>query len=212
MKDGTFSFGDLSRRKGSEMRRPKGPDPVRETRAAITRFLFLRDRPGAVDLCLVLGCPSVSSMDPAVELFHAGLTPWIVISGRGPEDLPESEFSLFVNYALERGVPAESMLQEMESTNTRENFINSSKLIEERIGWDQVCSAAIVGKPFHMRRALMTARRWWPPHLALILLPSLSAEDLQPDTWWKTARGRERIFAEIERIGHYALKGDLKGD
>ena len=185
--------------------------PDRETREAITRFLFLADTPRAVDLCLVLGCPSVVSMDPAIDLFRRGLTPWIVIGGRGPEELPEPEYLLFSNYALERGVPSGNLLLEKESGNTRENFVYSSKLIEERIGWDRVDSAAIVGKPFHMRRALMTARRWWPSHVELVLLPSRDPGDLQPGSWWKTARGRERIFAEIERIGRYALKGDLEG-
>ncbi len=47
----------------------------RETRETITRFLFLADAPRAVDLCPVLGCPSVVSMDPAIDLFRRGRVP-----------------------------------------------------------------------------------------------------------------------------------------
>ena len=175
----------------------------------MTQFLFLSDTLRAVNLCLVLGCPSKSSMDPAIELFHQKMTPWIIISGKGQKEPPETEARLFFDYGRSRGVPGECMLMEHEAVNTRENFIYSARLIEKRIGWKHVRSAAIVGKPFHMRRALMTARRWWPRDLSLILLPSRSPEDLQPDTWWRTSRGRERIFAEIERIGRYALSGDI---
>ena len=33
--------------------------------------------------------------------------------------------------------------------------------------------------------------------------------DIGPDTWWKTEYGKDRIMAEIERIGKYYRTGDL---
>lgn len=183
-----------------------------KTRDAITRFLFLRDDPGPVDLCLVLGNLTVTSMDPAIDLYHQGLTPALVISGRGPDDPREPEYRLFAEYARQKGVPAEVLHLEKEARNTRENFQNSAVLIERQFGWRQIRSAAIVGKPYHMRRALMTARRWWPEHVDLSMLPSRCETDLQPHNWWETTRGHTRVMAEIERIGRYAIKGDLRDD
>ncbi len=186
------------------------PDSTAAIRTAITDFLFIRDEAQPVDICLVLGAPSPSSVDPAIELFRRGLTPIILISGRGPDELPEAEYQLLHRRALEAGIPAECMLLEKEARNTRDNFINSARLIEKQIGWAGIRSAAIVGKPFHMRRALMTARRWWPEHLRLLMLPTTDPGDLQPESWWLSARGRQRIFAEIERIGRYALTDDIR--
>ena len=33
--------------------------------------------------------------------------------------------------------------------------------------------------------------------------------DLSAENWWRTAKGRARIFTELGKIGEYALKGDL---
>ena len=54
-----------------------------ESRDAISRFLFVQDDAAPVDLCFVLGCPTPSNMDPAIELFRRGWTPKILISGYG---------------------------------------------------------------------------------------------------------------------------------
>lgn len=181
-------------------------------RDAITQFLFLRDEPQPVDLCLVLGNLTVASMDPAIDLYRQGWTPAIVISGRGPDDLREPEHRLFAEYALARGIPAEVLHLEKEARNTRDNFQNTVALIEEQFGWERVRCVAVVGKPYHMRRALMTARRWWPEHVEFSMLPSRDDADLQPHNWWQTSRGHTRVMAEIERIGRYAIQGDLRDD
>ena len=57
---------------------------VAEVRAAVARFLHLEDEPQPVDLSFVLGSATPSSIDPAIDLFKAGLTKRIWISGKGP--------------------------------------------------------------------------------------------------------------------------------
>lgn len=47
-----------------------------ETRDAITKFLFLEDKPAPVDLCFILGSPSISSIVPAVHLYQLRLRAW----------------------------------------------------------------------------------------------------------------------------------------
>ncbi len=186
------------------------PGPL-DSRDAITRFLFLEDRPAPVDLCFVLGCPTPTNMEPAIDLYRQRMAPVIMISGHGPrpQEIPESK--LFRDYAVARGVPAEAMVLETAASNTRENFAFSAPIIAERFGWDRIRRVALVAKPYHMRRAVMTARRQWPAHLRLLAAPSREPGDFPAATWWQTEAGRSYIFTELRAIGTYALQGDIGG-
>lgn len=185
-------------------------DPI-ASRDAITRFLFVEDEAAPVDLCFVLGCPTPSNMDPAIALHAGGLAPLILISGHGPAPQPVPESVLFRDYAMARGVPEAAMLLETEATNTKENFTLSAPLIAGRLGWERIRRVALVAKPYHMRRAIMTARRHWPAHLALIAQPSREADDFLASNWWQTPVGREFVLRELRAIGTYGLQDDIGG-
>ncbi len=70
-------------------------------------------------------------------------------------------------------------------------------------------TVAVATKPFHTRRALMTARQQWPAHVRLVFRPSREVDDLPADMWWQTEVGRRYVFSELRAIGTYALAGDL---
>jgi hypothetical protein len=182
-----------------------------ETRAAITSFLFLRDEPAPVDFCFVLGCPDASTMRPAVDLYTKKFTSKLIISGHGPTPQSPPECEVFKEYAIGHGVPESAISLEQRASNTLENFIFSRRIIASEVGWPNTCSAAIVGKPFHMRRALMTARMHWPADLRLLMLPAASSEEETADGWWKSAKGRSYVFSELEAIGRYAMLGHIGG-
>lgn len=179
-----------------------------QTRKAITDFLFIRDPPRAVDCALVLGSASVANMDPAIALYRADLTSRIVISGHGPTgEEPEPEWRTLKAYGASQGVPDEAMLIEPDARNTLDNFRLSYGLLAREVGWDNIASMAIVSRPFHARRARMTARRFIPAEVDLVML---SPDDgVQAHDWWASVYGRYRVFEELRRIGEYALKDDL---
>lgn len=181
------------------------------SRDAITKFMFLSDAPARVDFCFVLGSPSITTIVPAIELYLTGLTPRIMISGSGPHSVERPECEIYREHALARGVPESAILTEAGSTNTLENFALSSPIIETEIGWDKVKIAAIVTKPFHTRRALMTARAHWPAHVEYLMLPSRGEDDPLVDNWWQTESGRHFVMSEMRAIGAYALAGHLGG-
>jgi uncharacterized SAM-binding protein YcdF (DUF218 family) len=186
-----------------------------ETRAAITAFLFLRHAPAPVDFAFVLGSPTLSSVEPAIDLYLRGLTSKIMISGLGPnhgsEPASRSEAETYKDYAIERGIPEKNIITETRATNTLENFTFSHPVVAQHFGWKNIRSVAISGKPFHMRRALMTARAHWPRHLKLLMLPSDHPDDPPAETWWQTEHGRTFVLNELRSIGNYALAGDIGG-
>ncbi|MBA2622664.1 MAG: YdcF family protein [Chthoniobacterales bacterium] len=182
-----------------------------ESRDAITRFLFLQDEPTPVDLCFVLGCPTPTNMDPAIELYRKGFTRKILISGHGRSltELPECE--LFRRYAMHNGVPESALMIERKATNTFENFAFTRTIVEAELGWKNLDRVALVTKPFHMRRAVMTARAQWPGHLQFLKLPPRQPDDVPAATWWQTESGRNYVFAELRAIGTHAASGHLGG-
>jgi len=182
-----------------------------DTRAAITEFLFLRDDPQPVDLCVVLGSRYPQTMDPAIDLWRRGWTPFILITGHGPDDDQDKEADLFFEYGGTQGIPSEAMLVEREARHTKDNFTLSEPIVAGAIGWSRIKKVAIVGKPYHMRRALMTAQRFWPEGIEYAMLPSNLPQDLKAEDWWQGDWGRSRVLDELRRIGEYGAKGDLGG-
>ena len=180
-----------------------------DSRAGISAFLFKKCPPEAVDLAFVLCSPSVSSLQPALALYKAGLTRRILISGNGTAVDGSPEWAFYREHALAAGIPESALLLEKDARNTAENAAFGAALIERDLGWDTVRSLAICAKPFHMRRAIMTVRRHVPADVRLIAQPPNDPGDLSADTWWQSAKGRRRVFAELAKIGDYALKGDL---
>lgn len=193
---------------------------IAEIRSAVARFLHLEDEPQPVDLSFVLGSPSPSTIDPAIDLFKAGLTKRIWISGKGPrpkrwrpfsKNRPEAESRIYRHLAIKRGIPEEAIWIEDRSSNTLENFVFSAKLIETTFGWANIRVISLTAKPYHMRRALMTALKVWPKHLRYVMRPSYAADDPPLDGWWTSPAGRHFVMKELQSIGAYALKGDIEG-
>ncbi len=162
----------------------------------------------------MLGSPTLSSVEPAIALYRRGLTSRIVISGLGPrtaEPPQRAEAEIYREHAVREGVREADISIETRATNTVENFRFTSDLVERSFGWGSIRSVSISGKPFHMRRALMTARAHWPKHLRLVMLPSNDPDDPPAETWWQTDAGRKFVLNELRSIGTYALNGDLAG-
>ena len=66
-----------------------------------------------------------------------------------------SEAAVSARYAMQKGVPADAILLEETSRNTRENLANAQAIANEH----NLASFLIVSTPFHMRRALWMAER-----------------------------------------------------
>ena len=182
---------------------------LHDSRTAISNFLFEKSHPERVDLAFVLCSPTISSIYPAISLYKSGLTPKILISGAGATREGTVEWRLYRDHALASGVAESAILLEKSARHTGENAAFGAALIDKELGWANVRSLAVCAKPFHMRRAIMTLRRHVPADVRLVAQPPNDPGDLSADTWWQTAHGRQRIFAELGKISEYALKGDL---
>jgi len=183
-----------------------------DTREAITRLVFVPNtQQHVVDVAMVLGCPFITNMDPAIELYHKKFVKKLIISGRGPKMVREPEWHVYRRYGLDHGIPSSAIIIEPNATNTRENFLFSETILSREIGWSTIERMAIITSPVHTRRALMTARRYFPPHVALTAFSPSDEQSIQAETWWKTRYGRRIVLGELRRIGEYGLLGHLEG-
>ena len=122
-----------------------------------------KDETRRADAAIVLGA-SVYGNSPspvfserinhAVELYNDGYVDAIIMTGGVGKGNIRSEADIAREYAEQKGVPAESILIEEDSSITKENLENAKKVMDEH-GMD---TALIVSDPLHMKRAVLYAR------------------------------------------------------
>lgn len=115
-----------------------------------------------VDYLIVLGAqvredgPSLVlkyRLDTAIDYLNQYPNTMCIVSGCQGDNEPYSEAEGMKRYLVECGIAADRIITEDQSTNTRENFIYSKKLLPEG------ASVGIVTNNFHMCRAMYLARK-----------------------------------------------------
>lgn len=113
----------------------------------------------------------------------------IVVSGGGPG---------IMNFLLAEGIPRESLIAEWQSTSTRENGIETARILSGMPG-----EKVLLTSDFHMYRALRTFRK-----LGLKMKPMPVPDVLQSAEHWN---GRipafQTLAIESTKIVYYRIRG-----
>ncbi len=103
------------------------------------------------------GTPSVQlswRLDAAVSAYEQHAVPVVVCGARGKDEpMPEAEAMRL--YLEERGIPAEDILEDPDSFNTRQNLINAQRLLSSR---ESIQRVLIVTSDYHVPRSMALAR------------------------------------------------------
>ncbi len=127
-------------------------------------YLCLRQEPQKADVIVGFGNFNTNIARRAAELYHQGIAPKILFTGglgRNTEGLlPEPEAVRFAKVAMECGVPAEDILIEDKSANTKENIEFTRRLLEEK----DIPHGHVLGvhQPFMERRIKAAMGVYWP--------------------------------------------------
>jgi len=145
----------------------------------------------------------------AARLFHAGKAPLVIVSGGRmpwhPDDGPEAEAML--TFLSDLGVPAERVLLEGRSSNTRENAVETRRLLEDR----EIDHVLLVTSALHMRRAEATFRAAGVAVVPVatdhevVTRASSTVLDYLPDAG--ALEGSSRAFKEYLGLFVYRLRG-----
>lgn len=140
------------------------PEAIRADVQTLWRYHDMHHELRPCDVGIGLGSHDPGVAVIATRLFHEGLFPWIVFTGANApttvERFPRGEAVHYREYAVEQGVPAESILVEPRATNTAENLEFSRALLAERR--ITVRSVLIMSRPYQQRRAYATCKLMWP--------------------------------------------------
>lgn len=146
-------------------------------------YTLLPDDRRITDVGIALGCHDTNVARHAAGLFRAGRFPLLVTSGAVSSATralyPEGEGRRFARIAVEHGVAPARILVEATATNTQENIEATRRLLA---GW-RLAAATLVTRPYHARRALLTARLRWP------------------DVAWGVATGEPGFAPYADRLG-----------
>ena len=175
-------------------------DDIREINNLMFNF---HDKITSPDLILVLASSSIKRIEKAVELakkYHLK----ILISGANYLSKDRMyEYEKYYIYAITHGLTKDDLILESISHNTKENIINSLKLIK-----DKYHNVIIVSSSQHLLRVKLTLEKEKKKkkitNINYYLVPSY-ATLVPKDTWYKEEKAKEIIKGELERLIKYRL-------
>jgi hypothetical protein len=118
------------------------------------------DLPEHVDAIVIGGCRDIGLAQRAAELYHAGISKQILITGYRPGYMQVTEAELLAAKCVELGVPKEVIILEKEARNTGENIRLAARALQERN--ISTHSVILIHKPYMSLRFLATAQAQWP--------------------------------------------------
>ena len=160
------------------------------------------------DCILVLGSHDLRVADRGAELYLQGWAPILLFSGglgnltRGIWKEPEAD--QLARIALDKGVPAEAIFIENQSTNTGENILFTQQLLKEK-GLDPQ-AFLLVQKPYMERRSYATFAKHWPEKQLVVTSPQFSFEEY-PTAEIPMEKVINMMVGDLQRIKIYPEKG-----
>ena len=171
-------------------------------------YHHLNHTPQTSDCILVLGSHDLRVADRGAELYLQGWAPILIFSGglgnvtKGIWKDPEAD--RFARIALDKGVPAEAIFIENQSTNTGENILFTQKLLQEKGLNPQ--TFLLVQKPYMERRSYATFKKQWPDKNLIVTSPQISFEDY-PTEEIPLEKVINIMVGDLQRIRIYPDKG-----
>jgi uncharacterized SAM-binding protein YcdF (DUF218 family) len=171
-------------------------------------YHHLNHIPEKTDVILVLGSHDLRVADRGAELYLQGWAPILIFSGglgnvtKGIWKDPEAD--RFARIALDKGVPAEAIFIENQSTNTGENILFTQKLLQDK-GLDPQ-RFLLVQKPYMERRSYATFKKHWPDKELIVTSPQIGFEEY-PNEEIPLERVINIMVGDLQRIRIYPAKG-----
>ena len=180
----------------------------------MTDFIFLQDSPQTADIIMIPGSGYGALADTAAKLWHQGLAPFILPSGKyakltghfeGTCDhhypvsnpVPKTECDYLSAILIDHDIPETAILREAKATYTYENAIFSKQLTDAL--HLEIRTAILCCQAFHARRCLMYYQLLYPD-TQFIICPTVT-QDISKDNWYLSDKKIDKVLGEIERCG-----------
>jgi len=144
-------------------------------------------------------------VDEAHRLWRESLFRWSIVSGGVTPGSQLSECEIIKAAMVERGIPAERILEEHRAMNTGENVVFSLPIIDATIGLANIRSVICLGNTWTARRYPMTLHRHWPEVEKMLI--TVDSFETPLALWHTDAAFRVRVLSEWDKIEPYKAKG-----
>ena len=172
----------------------------------ITDYIFLKPNPQKADLALVFGTRHQDAIKKVFELYQDSLVPMILVSGGQNRVNGENEAFEMSKKLIDLGVNQSNIILEDQSTNSLENVLFSKRVIEKKLGFNNIKKIIAVVKHYHSRRALMTLKRHFPKTVELVPV-TYEIYGFTKNNWFKNKVGREKVMSEWKKISGRSQAG-----
>ena len=175
-------------------------------------FIFAENKPEKADIIFVPGNGYPQMAERAAELYKAGLSEWILPSGRysvvdgkfmgvqKKSDIYngeyETEWEFLRDVLIKNGIPEQKILREDHATFTYENAIYSRQ-VTDHAGLE-IKKAILCSKSYHARRCLMYYQLLYP-QTKFYVVP-VDADGITRENWRECEKGIEAVTGELSRI------------
>jgi uncharacterized SAM-binding protein YcdF (DUF218 family) len=159
------------------------------------------------DLLFVFGTREdvARRVDEACRLWREDLFRWAIVSGGMTPGSQLSECEVIKAEMVERGIPADKILEEHRATNTGENVVLSLPVIDAALGLKNIRSVICLGNTWTARRYPMTLHRHWPEVTKMLVMVDGFAT---PRALWHTdLEFSRRMLREWDKIEPYKARG-----
>lgn len=175
----------------------------------ISKYIFLKSDPQKADLALVFGTRHQEAINSVYELYRIGLVSKILVSGGQNRITGKNEALEMSKELVKSGVKENDIILENQSTNSLENVLFSKRVIEEKIGFNNIKKIIAVVKHYHSRRALMTLKKYFPKNIKLIPV-TYEIHGFTENNWFDSKNSKEKVLGEWNKILEYLAKGDIE--
>ncbi|MFV0527277.1 MAG: YdcF family protein [Lachnospiraceae bacterium] len=147
-----------------------------------------------VSLCIILGSTNCAyRAERAADMFADTEAVCYVACGGNLSTEGRSEARLIADTLLKRGTPADHILLEEHSANTRENMLYVERLLHEYSDRTAHGRTAIVSAGFHRLRVFSAL----PASLSDAVYINAYGPNTRPDNWYLNQIGRKQISHEL---------------
>ncbi len=177
-----------------------------ETEMEVARagqYIFVPDRFLDADVAIVLGMSDWRRpVMRAVELYREGKAKRLLFTGGYNSKIDATEAIRMAALARALDVPAANIAVEPRAAHTDQNMAFSRELLDAEIGLSALRSILLVTIHYHIRRAIIAARRHFPRSIEIgwVCYPS---RHYSSTDWRASYRGRENVASEISKIEKY---------
>lgn len=147
-------------------------------------------------IVVVSGGDTEARVEEGVNLFSIGIADYVVFSGAAADENSPSNAEVMKEEAIMAGVPAERIITETRSKNTKENASGVAVLVERY----EFESMVLVTSSYHQRRAYLEFRKVLPESVVIYNHPT-TLDGTWNQLWWLTPVGWWIALKEIVGIG-----------